>query len=175
MRIQHTNPRPESIESNSDRGADNNYKLSISYTYSSITQVNLRLTIEPESSIEYAKPLMKAMFDFLLRDEDNINRFKGKSSTNGRVLTFKNANNKVVYNSIIYMMIERAMIGEEMEPISPELKRYACPFCGKTMIKDMANLTENQKDRIICTKVKNGSGCGKYSTVREWKKQQTEL
>ena len=168
-------PRPESIESNNNNSADNNYPLSISYTYSSTSRVKLGLTIEPESSIEYAKPLIKAMFDFLLRDEDNINRFKVKSSTKLTLLTFKNANNKVVCNSIIYMMIERAMIGEEMEPISPELKRYACPFCGKTMIKDMANLTENQKYTIICTKVKNGSGCGKYSTLREWKKQQTEL
>ena len=66
---------------------------------------------------------------------------------------------------LIYLIIERALVGSTMEPLPEQLGWWKCPNCDHPVIRDI----DSTSDKLVATcQSEKGGGCGNAYAKSTW-------
>ena len=114
----------------------------------------IRINVAKEQDKEYIEALVKATQDHISSDAESRQRFKY-----GNITTTNSLGTSWRY-SLIYLIIERALVGNTMAPLPTQLGWWKCPDCNHSMLGELP------AQGWVCPPTKGG--CGVRPPKSKW-------
>ena len=141
--------------------------------YKSVTNkssvIGIALVVKPPESKEIVQPILGAIFDLLLESEQARKRFDYD-----RVLTTNSKSKRVYQVHLVYVILERVLVGEKLTPFPKSLKWWKCPSpsCTEYILRDI----ETKTKQYTCPKCnKTYQKVSKMPLTKSWMKSKSKL